>query len=236
MSPIDLNLTLDRTPAAARMARGALLPLRSQLGEEHFSDLRVIVSELVANATAHGAGDDIRLALTVEDTGVVRGRVEDDGPSRAIAPRPDCDAVDEGLGLLIVDTLASTWGIDEVRPGVWFEIEPPPGEHNVAAAGREIGEELSGLHAQIYDEEARLAEVLLAEDAVVVLLDGVAPEREADRDEDAIEATFRAAIERILGRSVVAFSSFTKADPGCVCQVFRLAPLRGSHEWVGAQP
>ncbi len=126
MEPIGLSLTLDRNPDAAGLARGALLPLRHRLGNEHLSDLRVVVSELVANATIHGAGDDIKVSLTVYETGVVHGKVRDRGSGQDIKPRLDTDYVDEGLGLLIVDTLASTWGVDESHHGVWFEIPPPP--------------------------------------------------------------------------------------------------------------
>lgn len=228
VSTIDLNLTLERSPAAPRMAREALLPLRPQLGNEQFSDLRVVVSELVVNATAHGGGDDIRLSLTVEETGVVRGCVEDDGPAHEIVPKAEVDAVDEGLGLLIVDTLTSTWGVDEARSAVWFELEPPPVSALALTPSQQIGSELINLYGKVYGEAARSADVLIASEAVVVLLQGVSGEPQGDGGEDKVEASFRAAIERILGRRVINFTNFTNPDADCVCQVFRLGPLRRS--------
>lgn len=235
VSAIDLTLTLERSPAAAGMARGALLPLRRRLGDEHFSDLRVVVSELVANATTHGAGEDIRLSLTVEETGVVRGRVEDDGPLDEVEPRLDSEAVDEGLGLLIVDTLASTWGVDETHHAVWFEIDPPLSAVAVTPR-RQIADELVNLHLNLHGQAARAASVLLAEDAVVALLEGVSETPAAGPDAETVEAGFRAAVERILGRRVTDFSSFVSHDSDDVCHVFRLAPLRGWLDGVGDSP
>ncbi len=225
MSSIDLNLTLQRNLAAAGAARAALLPLRPQLGSEQFSDLRVVVSELIVNATFHGGGPDIRLWLTVEETGVVRGRVEDDGIRQEIEPKPDGDAVDEGLGLLIVDTLASTWGVDQAHSSVWFEIDPPTAA--LALTDRQqIGNELVSLHSKLYGETARSADVLIADNAVAAVLEGVSGDAVAGAGDNAVEASFRAAIERILGRRVISFTNFASADADCVCQLFRLTPLR----------
>ena len=216
MGGIELNLTLHRDPAAARMARDALQPLRSELGDEQFSDLRVVVSELVANASLHGGGEDIRLALAVADRGIVCGRVEDDGASADIGPKPHAESVDDGLGLLIVDSLASRWGIDEGRGGVWFEIEPPADEVAAAATLREIGAELATLSASAYGESPRSAEVLVADDAIVVLLEGISLDPAATGDDGELEASLRAALERILGRSVISLSTFAAVDTSTV--------------------
>jgi len=214
------------------MARGALLPLRRRLGEEHFSDLRVVISELVANATAHGHGDEIRLSITVDGDDIVRGRIEDDGGPKRIEPNLDIAAVDEGLGLLIVDTLATAWGSEASRPGVWFEIEPPIPVTDTVTTGRRLGEELSGLHSRIFGGSAQSVEVLLADDAVVVLLEGAMTESAGAHPEAAIDASFRAAVERLLGRTVDSFSTFMKPDGNCACLVFRLAPLQNATSWV----
>jgi hypothetical protein len=215
------------------MAREALLPLRRQIGSEQFSDLRVVVSELVVNATTYGDGDDIWLSLRLEETGVVHGRVEDGGPAHEIEPRLSEESVDEGLGLLIVDTLASTWGVDEARAAVWFEIEPPPSSALALTPSQQVANELINLHAKIHGEAARSADVLLADDAVVAILEGIAVEHHTGGAEDAAEASFSAAIERIVGRRVIAFTNFTNPDADCVCQVFRLAPLRRTVNGVG---
>ena len=211
MPAIDLKLTLDRDPSAARMARGALLPLRDRLGEEHFTDLRVVVSELVVNATLHGSGDDIRLFLTLEDNGVVRGRIEDGGNPDWIEPKPETGAVDEGLGLLIVDSLTSTWGVAAAPPSVWFEIDPPISAVALTPK-RQIHDELVSLHARINGRVARSADVLFADDAVVAFLEGVSAELGATPEDATSEASFRASIERILGRRVISLATFTAAD------------------------
>lgn len=44
------------------------------------------------------------------------------------------------------------------------------------------------------------------------------------RYQQAIEATFRAAVERATGRTVVSFVSATRLDPHWSIEVFRLAP------------
>jgi anti-sigma regulatory factor (Ser/Thr protein kinase) len=231
---IELNLTLQRDRAAARMARAALVPLHRELGDEHFSDLRVVVSELVANATVHGAGEDIRLSVSVEDDGCVSGMVEGGAPIKEISPIANLGESEEGLGLLIVDTLASSWGIDAAHHAIWFEIDPPAIAIPAATTIRQLGDELAGLCARAYGDAPRSAEVFVADDAVVVLMAGVSPEA-VEGDEDEIDASFRAAVERIVGRSVISLSSFAGVEASSLCQVFRLAPLRSSSNWVGAR-
>jgi hypothetical protein len=46
------------------------------------------------------------------------------------------------------------------------------------------------------------------------------------RYQQAIETTFRAAVERATGRRVVSFASITKLSPHYVVEVFRLAEQR----------
>jgi uncharacterized protein YbcI len=97
------------------------------------------------------------------------------------------------------------------------------------------------LHHRSYGKTARSARVLLADDVIVVFLDelelqpserflvdsGHGRDVVATRGhfEEAIEVTFRAAVERITGRRVVSFASLTKLDPTYGIEVFRLAPV-----------
>ncbi|WP_328854686.1 ATP-binding protein [Microbispora hainanensis] len=82
----------------------------------------LLVSELVANALLHGRGEPV-LTLTLRD-GVLRCEVEDEArvPVRARGESPD-DA-EGGRGLLIVDSLARSWGVRPTNRGkaVWFEL------------------------------------------------------------------------------------------------------------------
>ena len=80
----------------------------------------------------------------------------------------------------------------------------------------------------------------MVDDAVVVFLDGLSfhPSerfliekgegemvlRTRSAYEDAIQATFQAAVERATGRRVTSFASATKLDPPYSVEVFRLAP------------
>ncbi|MBD0283583.1 MAG: hypothetical protein ICV69_15535 [Thermoleophilaceae bacterium] len=44
--------------------------------------------------------------------------------------------------------------------------------------------------------------------------------------QQAIEATFRAAVERATGRRVFSFASVTKLSPAYVVEIFRLGPRK----------
>jgi anti-sigma regulatory factor (Ser/Thr protein kinase) len=108
-------------PGVVTSARAARSLVRDTVPAEEFADdCALIVSELVTNAVLHG-GTSVRLRLTAS-TGWVYVEIADDGAGH---PRPtdgDLDATD-GRGLLIVNSLASDWGVT-LNPGggktVWF--------------------------------------------------------------------------------------------------------------------
>lgn len=99
------------------------------------------------------------------------------------------------------------------------------------------------IHEETYGKGAAYASTLISEDLVVVMLDDIelqhneqflvgAGEAQAvievrGRYQQAIETTFRAAVERATGRRVISFASVTKLDPNYIVELFRLAP-RGS--------
>lgn len=82
---------------------------------------RLLVSELVINAVLH-ARTGAELVLR---TGSGRLRVEvSDGSTDVPRLQVDSPSAPTGRGLLIVDRLADTWGVD-LDPGgktVWFEL------------------------------------------------------------------------------------------------------------------
>lgn len=112
----DITIELQPTGAAAIEAREAIGGcLANSLPAPVIHDLRVIATELVANAVEHGPAEPIRVRVAVADDGTVRGEVEDRGTGQ-IAPR------DQGLGLWIVDALADSWAPREHAGPVRFEL------------------------------------------------------------------------------------------------------------------
>lgn len=98
----------------------------------------LVVAELAANAVLHGRvpGRDFELRLRCDrPAGVVRVEVADTHPGCPKPPQPGQDPADTegGRGLLLVDAVATRWGVEERRgPGktVWAECalpKPPTG-------------------------------------------------------------------------------------------------------------
>jgi uncharacterized protein YbcI len=106
----------------------------------------------------------------------------------------------------------------------------------------EVAEELLRIHRKTYGKGARRADVAVCEDVVDCMRDELEllPNEEfmidagrADtvveirmHSQQAIETTFRAAVERATGRRVVSFASITKLSPNYGVDVFRLWPRK----------
>jgi uncharacterized protein YbcI len=104
----------------------------------------------------------------------------------------------------------------------------------------QLGIELLRLHEASYGKGAAAARVYLHDDLLVCMLDEVEllPNEQflidnghgegvlavRSRYQQAIETTFRAAVERITGRRAISFASITKLDPNYVVEIFRLGP------------
>ncbi len=109
--------------------------------------------------------------------------------------------------------------------------------------GEAISRDLLRIHEETYGKGAGSAKTLISEDLVVVVLDEIelqhneqflvgAGEAQAvievrARFQQAIETTFRAAVERATGRRVVSFASVTKLDPNYIVEIFRLGTRQG---------
>jgi uncharacterized protein YbcI len=103
-----------------------------------------------------------------------------------------------------------------------------------------LAEELMAIHRESYGKGADRARVHILDDMVVALLDEIEllPNEafmvDAGRTDavlqirhqyqQAIETTFRAAVERATGRRVVSFASNTQLDPNYSVEFFRLGP------------
>ena len=121
----DVSCTLLARPEAAAEARRALIGLA--LPETARESLALLVSELVNNAVLHG-GLSVRDRIQVElinGTDSVRLTVNDAGRGFPCAtPESGLPLVAGGRGLVIVDALSETWGVDSDPDGctVWCEV------------------------------------------------------------------------------------------------------------------
>lgn len=112
------------TPAAARrFVRAALESVEADPVVVETAEL--LTDELVTNAVVHANSKGYLFIRAAK--GVVRVEVSDPDdhlPSMAV---PDADALG-GRGLVIVNGLASAWGVERAADGsgktVWFELSP----------------------------------------------------------------------------------------------------------------
>ena len=121
-SPSRLRLELRAQPQSAAEARRAVARLLAEVGLERAADTAVLLtSEVVTNAILHARTNVVVVVLV--DPPTVRVEVSDDAGQYPEVLRADEQAT-SGRGMMLVDTLATAWGI---RPGdggkcVWFEV------------------------------------------------------------------------------------------------------------------
>lgn len=113
--------------AGARARRVIERALDGRLPQETLADVSLLVTELVSNGVWHGGADErSSLHLHVSgDDGVVRIEVEnpDGADGEPAQRRPDLNG-GGGLGLHIVERVASRWGVRRSpRVAVWFELD-----------------------------------------------------------------------------------------------------------------
>ncbi|MBL1095702.1 ATP-binding protein [Streptomyces coffeae] len=130
---------LSATRRGARLARRLTVQQLADCGWDHDDEsvhtAALLVAELAANAVQHGRlpGRDFLLALflTQSMTGPVTLRIEvaDCRGERLPGPAPAAPPgvwEEHGRGLLIVESLATRWGVEPRRPSgktVWAEIQ-----------------------------------------------------------------------------------------------------------------
>jgi CheY-like chemotaxis protein/anti-sigma regulatory factor (Ser/Thr protein kinase) len=87
-------------------------------------DAALVVTELVTNAITHG-GSAFRLQLS-RTAGAFRIEVVDDGEGTP-EPQPQDTEAEGGRGIMLVDAMSSSWGVENVPRGklVWAEIAIP---------------------------------------------------------------------------------------------------------------
>ena len=123
MSHHPAPLTLRRHPTEVGRARGHVHRLCSNLSRHTRELIVLLTSEVVTNAVQHGLGP-ITLQLIPKD-GTIRVEVSDAGPGLPEIRHPT-SAQGSGRGMLIVDSLATAWGIRHHAPRqgktVWFTV------------------------------------------------------------------------------------------------------------------
>jgi hypothetical protein len=114
--------------AAARARRLVEHELVGRLPRELVEDVMLLVTELVANGVRHGGvGVDSSLFLRLQGRRPgLHVEVVNADHGRAGAPArrsPDLEG-GGGIGLNLVDTLASRWGVrNDRKTAVWFELD-----------------------------------------------------------------------------------------------------------------
>jgi anti-sigma regulatory factor (Ser/Thr protein kinase) len=121
MAQVDHEFEFDADPTQVTAARHRVLEAAQQLGCSDLDGVQLAVSELIANAVEHGRGpvtirasrDGDRLRIAVHDCGPGEPTVEEHS---MLAER--------GRGMLIVSSLAASWGFDVGAQGktVWAEF------------------------------------------------------------------------------------------------------------------
>ena len=114
-----LDLTLPVDPGTPRVARTAIA---ERFGDhDRCGDVLVCVSEAVTNAVIHARTE---VHFVVRELGrLLRIEVSDLDPTPPVLRRPD-PLTPNGRGMLLINELASRWGVDAHADGktVWFEM------------------------------------------------------------------------------------------------------------------
>lgn len=123
-------IALPADAQAAGIARRFVMDNSDHLPPELIEDAQLLVSEIVGNAVQHGR-PDITLRVRVQPPGIGIA-VSDTGEQLPPLPRQlPPPSQSSGRGLLIVDALATAWGVspNEPAPGkvVWFDLRAETG-------------------------------------------------------------------------------------------------------------
>ena len=118
---MDLVFDLAADATAPSKARVGLLTLTGSVTPPLLEDLRLLITELVTNSVRYGPGGSVRVTVKVKDELAVFAEVTDNGRDGVVEIR---EAAEDGggLGLRILDRMATRWGVYEGSTNVWFEL------------------------------------------------------------------------------------------------------------------
>jgi anti-sigma regulatory factor (Ser/Thr protein kinase) len=117
---MHLRFALANRLDAPRKARTAVTEIEREVDPMVAAKTRLLVSELVTNATRHGHGQ-ITVDVETSPRGV-RASVTDQGDGFAPPSEGGEILAESGRGLLLVRRLADSWGVAEGSTVVWFEV------------------------------------------------------------------------------------------------------------------
>jgi anti-sigma regulatory factor (Ser/Thr protein kinase) len=111
-----VQLRVFPTVEAPSQARRELSTLESHIDQHSLSDVKTVVSELVAMSVANGARKPIEVSLHVEERRL-EGTVHDDGTGIRAVGRQESALVQR-----ILEGLVEEWGADEREKRIWFRM------------------------------------------------------------------------------------------------------------------
>ncbi len=116
-----LGVGLEQSVAAPGVARRFVRTSLTDIDPAMLDAVELLTSELVTNAVIH-AGSEPRLVLILLPERI-RVEVHDTDPTLPTQREPDA-ASPSGRGLLLLERLAASWGVDAADDGktVWFEV------------------------------------------------------------------------------------------------------------------
>lgn len=119
---VERSISLGDDARAPSTGRSFVTRVMADWGLEDVDAAVLLTSELVTNAVVHGR-PPIELEVTMAGA-AVRVAVRDGSPMLPTLA-PASDEATGGRGLLLVDTLASRWGVEHAGPCkvVWFEFD-----------------------------------------------------------------------------------------------------------------
>jgi anti-sigma regulatory factor (Ser/Thr protein kinase) len=118
------ELRLRPESAAPGLARAAIAAAASGLPAVMVADAELLTSELVSNAVRHAELDPQQeIVVRIVADGNVHVEVADPGPPFDADLREPSMA-SSGWGLLLLDAIATSWGVEHEGSGkrVWFEV------------------------------------------------------------------------------------------------------------------
>jgi anti-sigma regulatory factor (Ser/Thr protein kinase) len=128
-----LSMTVPASAEAGTALRLAMRSMEVYLDPEKADEVELLVTELATNGVKHASGSDansITLDAVLDDDGL-HVAVSDRGDGFTPAPREPDRAEPGGWGLMLVEDIADSWGVEQGPTKVWFELA---GHHHGLAA------------------------------------------------------------------------------------------------------